>query len=111
MAGGESFEQSLRALAPFGRVVVCGIASGEKNQVSTGHLLRHSRSVIGFWLFHCLGRPELVDEPLADLFARAARGELHALLGATYPLADAGQAHIDLAARRTTGKLLLDPWA
>jgi NADPH2:quinone reductase len=111
MAGGESFEQSLRALAPFGRVVVCGIASGEKNQVSTGHLLRHSRSVIGFWLFHCLGRPEMVDDALADLFARAARGELRAVLGATYPLADAGQAHIDLAARRSTGKLLLDPWA
>ena len=112
MAGGESFEQSLRALAPFGRVVVCGIASGEKNMVSTGHLLRHSRSVIGFWLLHCLRRPEeMIAEPLADLFARAARGELRALVGATYPLAEAGQAHIDLAARRTTGKLLLDPWA
>jgi NADPH2:quinone reductase len=111
MAGGESFEQSLRALAPFGRVIVCGIATGEKNMVSTGHLLRHSRSVIGFWLFHCLGRPEMVDGPLADLFTRAARGELRAFVGGTYPLAGAAQAQIDLASRRTTGKLLLDPWA
>jgi NADPH2:quinone reductase len=112
MAGGESFEQSLRALAPFGRLVVCGIASGEKNMVSTGHLLRNSRSVIGFWLFHCLDRPqEMIDAPLADLFARAARGELRALVGATYPLADVGMAHVDLSGRRTTGKLLLDPWA
>jgi NADPH2:quinone reductase len=111
MAGGESFEQSLRALAPFGRVIVCGIATREKNMVSTGHLLRHSRSVIGFWLFHCLGRPEMVDGPLAELFDLAARRQLRALVGGTYPLAEAPQAHTDLAARRTTGKLLLDPWA
>jgi NADPH2:quinone reductase len=111
MAGGESFEQSLRALAPFGRVIVCGIATREKNMVSTGHLLRHSRSVIGFWLFHCLGRPEMVDGPLAELFDLAARRQLRALVGGTYPLAEAPRAHTDLAARRTTGKLLLDPWA
>jgi NADPH2:quinone reductase len=112
MAGGESFEQSLRALAPFGRVVVCGIASREPNRVSTGHLLRHSRSVIGFWLFHCLDRPgAMIEAPLADLFARAARGELKAQIGGTYPLADVARAHTDLTERRTTGKLLLDPWA
>jgi NADPH:quinone reductase len=111
MAGGESFEQSLRALAPFGRVIVCGIATREKNMVSTGHLLRHSRSVIGFWLFHCLGRPEMVDGPLAEMFDLAARRQLRALVGGTYPLAEAPRAHTDLAARRTTGKLLLDPWA
>jgi NADPH2:quinone reductase len=111
MAGGESFEQSLRALAPFGRVIVCGIATGEKNMVSTGHLLRHSRSVLGFWLFHCLERPrKMIDEPLAKMFDLAAEGTLEPLLGDTYPLAEAGQAHADLAGRRTSGKLLLDPW-
>jgi NADPH2:quinone reductase len=112
MAGGESFEQSLRALAPFGRVIVCGIATGEKNMVSTGHLLRHSRSVLGFWLYHCLTRPaEMVDRPLAQLFELAARGELAPLVGGTYPLSEAARAQIELAGRRTTGKLLLDPWA
>jgi NADPH2:quinone reductase len=112
MAGGESFEQSLRALAPFGRVVVCGIATGEKNMVSTGHLLRHSRSVLGFWLYHCLARAgEMIDGPLAELFELAAQAELEPLVGGTYPLAEAGRAHTDLADRRTTGKLLLDPWA
>ena len=54
MAGGAVFEASYRALAHFGRVVICGIASQEPNQVSTGSLLRHSRSVVGFYLFHCL---------------------------------------------------------
>jgi NADPH2:quinone reductase len=48
MAGGVVFEASYRALAHFGRVVICGIASQEPNQVSTGSLLRHSPSVVGY---------------------------------------------------------------
>jgi NADPH2:quinone reductase len=109
MAGGEVFEQSLHALAPFGRLVAYGNASGEANAVQTGRLMRRSASVVGFWLMHLLGRPEMVAEPLADLFARAARGELRAIVGGTYPLAEAARAHTDMEARRTTGKLLLDP--
>jgi NADPH2:quinone reductase len=65
--------------------------------------------VIGFWLMHCIGRPGMLHEPLADLFARAARGDLRVVVGATYPLSEARQAQIDLAERRTTGKVLLDP--
>ncbi|HXP99510.1 MAG TPA: NADPH:quinone oxidoreductase family protein [Solirubrobacteraceae bacterium] len=109
MAGGEAFERSYRALAHFGRIVVCGIASQEPNEVRTGSLLRHSRSAVGFYLFHCLEHPSMVADALSDLFARAARGELRALVGATYPLGNAPQSHIDLRERRTTGKLLLDP--
>jgi NADPH:quinone reductase len=111
MAGGAVFEESLKALAPFGRLVAYGNASGEANTVPTGRLMRRSAAVVGFWLMHCVGRPEMVSEPLADLFARAARGELRAIVGATYPLADAARAHADMQARRTTGKLLLDPAA
>jgi NADPH:quinone reductase len=111
MAGGEVFDQSLAALAPFGRLVAYGIASGQPNTIDQGSLMRRSRAVVGFWLMHCMGRPEMVDGPLADLFARAARGELHAVVGATYPLADAARAQEDLAGRRTTGKVMLDPSA
>lgn len=109
MSGGGVFDASYATLAPFGRLVVCGIASQEPNQVSTGSLLRHSRAVVGFYLFHCLRRPGMFTDALADLFARAARGELRAVVGATYPLEEVGQAHTDLRERRTTGKLLLDP--
>jgi NADPH:quinone reductase len=109
MAGGETFERSYRALAHFGRLVVCGIASQEPNQISSGSLLRHSRSVIGFYLFHCVEHPSMIAEALADLFARAASGKLHAVVGATYSLENAPQSHIDLRERHTTGKLLLDP--
>ncbi len=109
MAGGEVFEQSLAALAPFGRLVTYGIASRRQNEVSTGALMRRSRAVVGFWLMHCIGRPEMVDEALADLFARVQSGELHAHLGGTYPLEDAATAQVDIAERRTTGKVVLDP--
>jgi NADPH:quinone reductase len=111
MAGGAAFEASYAALAHFGRIVVCGIASQEPNEVRTGSLLRHSRAVVGFYLFHCLERPRMFAEALSDLFARAARGELRTVIGGIYPLEQAAQAHIDLRERRTIGKLLLDATA
>jgi NADPH2:quinone reductase len=111
MSGAAVFDASYRALAPFGRIVAYGIATNEQNQIATGSLLRHSRSVVGFYLFHCLQRPGMFAEALDDLFARAGAGELRVIVGATYPLQAASQAHIDLRARRTTGKLLLDPAA
>jgi NADPH:quinone reductase len=111
MAGGAVFEASYRALAHFGRIVVCGIASQEPNRISSGSLLRHSRAIVGFYLFHTLERPGMFAQALADLFARAGRGELRVVLGGTYTLEQAAQAHVDLRERRTTGKLLLDPAA
>jgi NADPH2:quinone reductase len=109
MSGGEVFDASYRALAPFGRIVAYGIATNQPNEVSTGSLLRHSRAVVGFYLFHCLQRPGMFTEALSELFERAARGDLKVIVGQTYPLEQAAQAQIDLRARRTTGKLLLDP--
>jgi NADPH:quinone reductase len=111
MAGGKVFEASYKALAPFGRIVAYGIASQQPNEVSTGSLLRHSRAVVGFYLFHCLRRPGMFTDALSELFKRAGRGELKAVVGHTYPLEQAAQAHIDLRERRTSGKLLLDPSA
>jgi NADPH:quinone reductase len=111
MSGGEVFKASYDALAPFGRIVAYGIASEQPNEVPTGSLLRHSRAVVGFYLFHCLQRPGMFSDALSQLFERAARGELRVVVGQTYPLEQAAQAHIDLRERRTSGKLLLDPSA
>ncbi len=111
MAGGSVFDASLRALAPFGRLVTYGMASREApKRVDPGALLRHSSAVIGFWLAHCFARPqEMLAEPLQELFDRVAGGSLKVVEGPTYPLSEARRAHEDLKARRTTGKLLLDP--
>ena len=109
MAGGRVFEESMNALAPLGRIVVYGIASREQVELRTGKLMRNSHAVIGFWLMHLLGRPEMVDEPLAQLFDLATRGELVPQLGPSYALSDVRRAHEELQSRRTTGKLVLDP--
>jgi NADPH2:quinone reductase len=109
MTGGETFDACLRTLAPFGRHVVFGIASGERNQVDTGHLLRHSRSVIAFWLMHLIPHRDEVAAMIGDLLGAVAAGELEAIVGDIYPLSEVRRAHEDLAARRTSGKLLLDP--
>jgi NADPH:quinone reductase len=109
MSGGQAFEAQLRTLAPFGRLVIFGIASREENQVRTGHLLRNSRSVIGFWLVHLFREPEAVRAAVAELFAAVESGDLEVVIGGVHPLSEARQVHEALAARTTQGKILLDP--
>jgi NADPH2:quinone reductase len=109
MSGGAAFDAELSALAPLGRMVVFGIASREQREVSTARLLRGSKAVIGFWLMHLVARRELLAPMIGELLGAVAAGELKATIGGVYPLSEAARAHEDLIARRTTGKLLLDP--
>jgi NADPH2:quinone reductase len=109
MSGGDAFDQEMGVLAPLGRMVVFGIASREQREISTASLLRGSKSVIGFWLAHLLARPDLLGPMIQDLFAAIAADELTVTIGEVYPLSEAARAHEDLIARRTSGKLLLDP--
>ena len=109
MAGGRVFDQSLDALAPFGRLVTYGIASREQNELRTGALMRRSHAVVGFWLMHCLRKPEMVAGPLRELGELTARGDLRVVEGATSGLSEVLRLHEDLAARRASGKLVMDP--
>ncbi len=109
MSGGDAFDAELGILAPLGRMVVFGIASREQRDVSTAALLRGSKSVIGFWLVHLLARRDLVAPMIGELLGGVAAGELEVTVGDVYPLSEAARAHEDIIARRTTGKLLLDP--
>jgi NADPH2:quinone reductase len=109
MSGGEAFDAELGVLAPLGRMVVFGIASREQRDVSTAALLRGSKTVIGFWLMHLVARRDLVAPMIGELLGAVAGGDLEVTVGEVYPLSEAARAHEDLVARRTTGKLLLDP--
>ncbi len=111
MSGGEAFDAELAALAPLGRMVVFGISSREQRQVSTAALLRGSKAVVGFWLAHLIARRELLAPMIGELLGAVAAGELVVSVGEVYPLSEAARAHEDLTARRTIGKLLLDPSA
>lgn len=110
MTGGPVFDASLAALAPFGRLVTYGLASRvPPTPVQAAQLMGRSRAVVGFWLMHCLGRPGMYREPMADLLAMTADGRLKPQEGGRYPLSEVTRAHEDLRARRTYGKLTLDP--
>ena len=110
MVGGPTFDGSLRALAPFGRLIVFGMASRvPPTPIAPASLMVGSKCVMGFWLVDCMGRPGLLAEPMAELLSMTASGALRPIVGNTYPLEDARRAHEDMRARRTTGKVLLDP--
>jgi NADPH2:quinone reductase len=110
MVGGEVFSESLRALAPFGRLAFFGVAGRTPpERIDPTSLMRHSAAVIGFWLIQCLSRPGVLAEAMDELFALTRAGDLRPIVGATYPLAEVRRAHEDLRSRGTVGKLLLDP--
>jgi len=110
MVGGRTFEQSLSALAHFGRLVHYGQAGREgAPPVNPGKLMATSRGVIGFWLTHLARTPERLGEAMSDMFDAVLAGELEVIVGESYPLAEARRAHEDIRARGTTGKLVLTP--
>ncbi|UOY02148.1 quinone oxidoreductase family protein [Blastococcus sp. PRF04-17] len=110
MTGGNVFAGSLSALAPFGRLVTYGMAARQETKaVPPGALMQRSRAVIGFWLAHCMARPQLLDAAMGELLPMVADGSLRPIVGGRYPLSNVRDAHQDLLARRTTGKLVLDP--
>jgi NADPH2:quinone reductase len=110
IVGGATFDASLAALAPFGRIVAYGMAGRERPQpIDPPSLMQRSRAVIGFWLAHCFAQPEMLSGPVGELLEMVAAGDLKPVVGGTYPLSEARRAHEDMRARRTTGKLVLDP--
>jgi NADPH2:quinone reductase len=106
--GGAVFEQSLSALAPGGRLVAYGTAGGAPGEASTRSLIIGSRSVVGYWLMDSLRTPGGGDAPLAELFELLRDGKLSPLVGSVYPLSEAARAQVDVAERRTQGKVSLD---
>ena len=110
MTGGNVFDGSFSALAPFGRLVAYGMAGRRPPRpVQAPALMGTSRAVIGFWLAHCMGRPSMMDDAMTELLPLVADGALKPVGGGRYPLTAVREAHQDLLARRTTGKLVLDP--
>jgi NADPH2:quinone reductase len=110
MTGGPVFDQSLAALAPLGRLAVFGMASRtQPTPVQPGMLMGRSTAVIGFWLVHIVGRPKLFAAAVTDLLAMITDGSLRPVIGQSYPLAAAAEAHRALLDRSSIGKLVLEP--
>jgi NADPH2:quinone reductase len=108
--GRDTFDASLRSLAPRGVMALFGQSSGPVksfdpqilNQLGSLVLTRPS-------LAHFTQTPEELRWRAGELFSSLGDGSLEFTLHGTYPLEDAQRAHQDLAARVTSGKLLLIP--
>ncbi|GAA1574837.1 zinc-binding dehydrogenase [Kribbella hippodromi] len=110
MVGGPTFDESFAALGRFGRLVTFGAASRQSAApIDSSRLMKGSKTIAGFWLADCFRDPRLLGGPLAELFDLTAAGKLRAIVGGEYGLSEVATAHEDMRARRTVGKLLLDP--
>ncbi|MGA7416647.1 MAG: NADPH:quinone oxidoreductase family protein [Acidimicrobiales bacterium] len=110
--GGPAAEQALRAMRWGGRFVSVGFASGEIPRIPLNLVLLKGVIVTGFAM-EGLGRnqPEDVARDRAELLDLLASGRVVPHVSAVYPLEKADRALADLAERRATGKVLIDPSA
>lgn len=110
MVGGSTFDESLATLGDFGRLITYGMASRTApTPVHPGALMHGSKTISGFWLANCFAKPEMMGAVIAELFALVADGKLNPVIGGTYPLNEAADAHRAMLARETTGKIVLKP--
>jgi NADPH2:quinone reductase len=108
--GKATWEKSLNCLRPRGLMVSFGNASGPVdpfpplllNQKGSLFLTRPTL------MHYCSNRQEL-EWRAGDIFTWLQNGTMKPPIAQVYPLAEAAQAHIALAGRKTTGKLLLEP--
>jgi NADPH2:quinone reductase len=108
--GKTTFEKGLNVLRPRGFMVLFGGSSGavppfDPIQLATKGSLYVTRPTLGAYI---ATREELMARA-NDVFGMMTAGKLKLRIEHTYPLAEAQQAHRDLEARKTTGKLLLIP--
>jgi len=107
--GGARFDESIRALAPEGRLVVIGFTEGSIPTVSVNRLLFRNVSVVGAgWGHFAFERPEYLREVAAALDRMVAAGHVAPIVGRRYPLEHVRDALEDLDGRRAVGKLVLD---
>jgi NADPH2:quinone reductase len=108
--GGETFTRSLPLLNPLGTIVAIGFAGGLWSDPSVQWLVGRNASVFGFYLGRLLRLdPALVRARAEELLELWADGAIDPLVGATFPLADARDAHASIEARRHVGKVVLEP--
>jgi NADPH2:quinone reductase len=108
VVGGELFTDSLRALAPLGRLLVVGFAAGSIPQVRVNRLLLNNVDVRGVgWGAYAMVRPGFMREQWDELLPMIESGVVDPPVGSTYALEQAGDALRDLEQRRAVGKSVL----
>jgi len=110
LVGGEVFAASLSLLKPLGTAVAVGYAGGLWQDVSPTWLVGRNIGVHGFYLGRLIGRnPQLVEQAARDVLRLWEGGVVRPIVGAEFPLEQAGEAHRLIEERKTTGKVVLIP--
>ncbi|MGP4004478.1 zinc-binding dehydrogenase [Streptomyces sp. 8N706] len=107
--GGDVGRQAVDTLAPGGRFVIYGIASGSGTEIPGGLLFGRGLTVIGYGGANPGVDPSRFHSLQAGALAEAAIGRLRPVVGGRFPLEMAADAHAALAGRDTVGKVLLIP--
>lgn len=108
--GKDTFTGSLDCLSPLGMMVSFGNASGPVPPFSLNELVsRGSLFITRPTLFTHTANRDNLDAMATDLFGMVASGKVKIGINQRYALKDAGQAHRDLEARKTTGSTILIP--
>ncbi len=108
--GRTSFEGSLNCLRPRGLLALFGASSGPVPPFDLIQLSgKGSIFITRPTLWHYVATRAELEWRAGDVLGWAAKGELKLRTEFVYPLSEAAQAQIDLEARKTTGKILLEP--
>jgi NADPH2:quinone reductase len=108
--GGDVFTRSLPLLNPLGAIVAIGFAGGLWQDPSVQWLVGRNAAVVGVYLGRLMKlRPELVRGATEELLDLWRGGEIDPPVGATFPLAQANEAHELIESRRHVGKVVLEP--
>ena len=108
--GKSTFESSLNCLRPRGLLALFGASSGPVSPFNLMQLSgKGSLFVTRPTLWHYVATRAELEWRAGDVLGWVASGELKLRTEFIYPLTEAAQAHTDLEARRTTGKILLEP--
>lgn len=107
--GKTTFDGSLQILRPRGYMVLFGGASGAVPPFDPLRLTQHGSLFLTRPSLAHYSAPEELQWRMKEVFDLIQSGELKIHIGQKYKLADAAQAHRDLEARKTTGKILLIP--
>ena len=106
--GGDRFTDSLRSLAPGGRLLVIGFADGEIPTVKVNRLLLNNVDTVGVgWGAWTMTHPNYLQEQWADLEPLLASGKVSAPQPEVYPLERAADAIASLEDRSAKGKVVV----
>ena len=106
--GGDVFDLSTKVIAPDGRLLVVGFASGRIPALAANRALLKNMSLVGvFWGRHCDEHPGYMRSLHDQLSQMFQAGEIDPPVGATYPLEAVPQGIRDLANRKVRGKAIV----